>query len=87
LVLDWLASEVTSPGKQRYKVWEDGYQAKEVFSPEFLRQKAAYIHNNPCQSHWNLVERPEDYVWSSARFYLSGEPAIIPVDNVNLLLA
>ncbi len=78
---------VTRPDKQRYKVWEDGYDARDIFSPEFLRQKMTYMHNNPCQSNWNLVERPEDYVWSSARFYLLEEPAIIPLDNANLLLA
>ena len=86
-VLEFLASVVTRSDKQRHKVWEDGYNAKDVFSPEFLRQKMTYSHNNPCQPHWNLAERPEDYVWSSARFYLLEEPAIIPLDNVNLLLA
>lgn len=86
-VLDFLASVVRRPDRQRYKVWEDGYDAKDVFSPEFLRQKMTYSHNNPCQPHWNLVEHPEDYVWSSARFYLLGEPAIIPLDNANFLLA
>jgi len=86
-VLEFLASVVTRSDKQRHKVWEDGYNAKDVFSPEFLRQKMTYLHNNPCQPHWNLAERPEDYVWSSARFYLLEEPAIIPLDNVNLLLA
>ena len=84
--LDFLASMVTRPEKQRYKVWEDGYDARDVFSPAFLRQKMTYSHNNPCQPHWNLVERPEDYIWSSVRYYLLGEPAIIPVDNANLLL-
>ena len=86
-VLDFLASLATRPDKQRHKVWEEGYDARNVFSPEFLRQKMAYMHNNPCQPHWNLVERPEDYIWSSARFYLLEEPAIIPLDSVNLLLA
>jgi putative transposase len=84
--LDFVASAVKRPGKQRHKVWEDGYDAKDVFSPEFLRQKMTYIHNNPCQSHWRLVERPEEYVWSSARFYLLEEPAIIPLDNAGHLL-
>jgi putative transposase len=86
-VLDFLASVVTRPEKQRYRVWEDGYDARDVFSPEFLRQKMTYMHNNPCQLHWNLVGCPEDYIWSSARFYLLEEPAIIPLDNANLLLA
>jgi hypothetical protein len=78
---------VTRPDKHRHKVWEDGYDARDIFSPEFLRQKMTYVHNNPCQPHWNLVERPEDYAWSSARFYLLEEPTLIPLDNANLLLA
>jgi putative transposase len=86
-VLDFLASVVTRPDKHRHKVWEDGYDARDIFSPEFLRQKMTYVHNNPCQPHWNLVERPEDYAWSSARFYLLEEPTLIPLDNANLLLA
>ncbi len=84
--LDYLASAAAQTGKQRYKVWEDGYNAKDVFSPEFLRQKMTYIHNNPCQPHWNLVEHPEDYAWSSARFYLLEEAAVIPLDNADFLL-
>ena len=85
-VLDVLALAVTRPDKQRYKVWEDGYDARDIFSPEFLRQKMTYMHNNPCQPHWNLVERPEDYIWSSARFSLLKESAIIPLDDANPLL-
>jgi putative transposase len=85
--LEILASVVTKPAKQRYKVWEDGYQAKDIFTPEFLRQKMTYVHDNPCQPHWQLAECPEDYIWSSARFYALAEPALIPLDNANALLA
>ena len=67
---------------QNFKVWHDGYDAREVFSPEFLEQKLNYLHHNPCQEHWNLAALPEDYPWSSARYYLSDEPSIIPVDDV-----
>lgn len=77
-----LASLVTNPKRYRYKVWEDGYLAKAVFSPDFLRQKLEYIHNNPLQPHWNLTDAPEAYPWSSARSYLTGEPGIIPVTDV-----
>jgi len=38
-VLNFLASVVTRSEKQRHKVWEDGYDARDVFSPEFLRQR------------------------------------------------
>ena len=84
--LDFLAQAVTRPAKQQYKVWQDDYLAKDVFSPGFLLQKMEYIHNNPLQPHWQLVERPEDYAWSSARFYLTDEPCIIPIDDARKLL-
>jgi len=84
--LDFLAAKVSRPEKQKHKVWEDGYVVKEIFSPEFLRQKMEYIHNNPCQPHWSLAPSPEEYVWSSARFYLTGQPAIIPIEDARKLM-
>jgi putative transposase len=85
-VLAFLRSAATRH-RQQHQVWEEGYDARDVFSPDFLRQKMTYIHDNPCQPHWAHVEHPEDYVWSSARFYLKEEPALIPIDNANPLLA
>jgi REP element-mobilizing transposase RayT len=41
--------------RQDFKVWEDGYDARDVFSIEFLEQNIDYIHYNPCQPHWNLA--------------------------------
>ena len=51
-----------------------------------MRQKIEYIHNNPVQPHWRLAERPVDYVWSSARFYLADERALIPLSDARELL-
>lgn len=73
--------------KQDYKVWEDGYDARDVFSIDFLQQKMDYIHHNPCQPQWKLVESPEEYLWSTAGFYLAGKPCIIPIDDVREFLA
>ena len=84
-VLDFLAAAVTRPKRQKYKVWEDGYSAKNVFSVDFLRQKMPYIHSNPLQPHWQLADSPEAYVWSSARFCLLGEPALIPLSDAGEL--
>jgi REP element-mobilizing transposase RayT len=84
--LDFCASSVEREGKQAYAVWEDEYQAKNVLSPAFLRQKIEYIHNNPVQPDWALVERPEDYLWSSARFYLAEGRALIPLSDAGELL-
>ena len=80
--LEFLASKVIYPNKQQYKVWEDNYLSKSVFMPDFLRQKLDYIHANPLQPHWALTESAADYPWSSARYYLTGESGLIPVQNV-----
>ena len=85
-ILDQLQSKVKRRKKQTYKIWEDGYNAKEVVSETFLLQKMEYIHNNPCQPHWRLSKSPEDYIWSSAGFYLSNLPCIIPIDDVRQLV-
>jgi putative transposase len=81
-LLQTLVSKVGRPEKQQYKVWDDDYNAKDVFSREFLEQKMDYVHHNPCQPQWRLAETPEEYAWSSARFYLTEEPCIIPIDDV-----
>jgi len=72
--------------RQMFKIWEDRYDARDVFSIQFLEQKMDYIHHNPCQSHWNLAKLPEEYPWSSARFYIEDKPTIIPVDDVRDIL-
>jgi putative transposase len=75
--------------KQAYKVWGEGYDARDIFSTKFLQQKMDYIHQNPCQPQWKLVENPEDYFWSTAGFYLADKSCIIPIDDVReyLILA
>ncbi|WP_121964576.1 transposase [Myroides sp. N17-2] len=52
---------------QQYKVWQDGYHAKEAYSLEFIKQKINYIHLNPVKD--KVVTRVEDYYFSSARNY------------------
>jgi REP element-mobilizing transposase RayT len=77
-----LLQRLNKDERQEFKVWEDRYDARDVFSEEFLEQKVDYIHHNPCQPHWNLAEVPEEYPWSSARFYILDKPSVIPVEDV-----
>jgi REP element-mobilizing transposase RayT len=86
-VLAFFASTVKLGQNQEHAVWDDEYQPKNIFSPDFLRQKLDYIHHNPLQPHWRLVERPEQYLWSSARFYLTDRRALIPLSDARELLA
>ena len=85
--LDFFETAVKPGQKQRYAVWEDEYQAKNVFSPEFLAQRLEYVHHNPVQPHWQLADLPETYPWSSARFYATGGRALIPLSDARELLA
>jgi len=50
-----------------YQVLTHENHAEEIYSNVFIEQKIAYIHHNPVRN--GLVNRPEDYIYSSARNY------------------
>ena len=54
---------------QKYKAFEQSFDAKPVYSLEFLYQKLDYIHHNPVSGKWNLCTEFVDYEHSSAGFY------------------
>ena len=58
---------------RKYQVWKRNSMSIDLTSEKFFKQKLEYIHNNPCQPHWNLVNYPFDYRFSSAQFYEFGE--------------
>ena len=41
-----------------------------MFNKKIVEQKIEYMNNNPLSKKWNLVSKPEDYKFSSAKFYL-----------------
>ena len=47
--------------------WRQDNAPMECYSPRFTIQKLTYIHNNPVEA--GLVEKPEDYIYSSAKAY------------------
>ena len=57
---------------RKYQIWERNPRIFDIYHIEILEQKLNYIHNNPLQAHWMLAEKPEDYYFSSARFYFTG---------------
>lgn len=52
---------------KNFKFWQDGNQAKEIYSNKFFCEKLNYIHQNPVRNL--IVANPEDYLFSSARNY------------------
>ena len=69
---EWMLEQFTKAcdhltKNQKYKIWQNGNQAKEIFSTAFFYEKLEYIHNNPVEEL--LVANSEDYMFSSARNY------------------
>ena len=57
---------------RQYQLWERNALSVDLWSEKVFIQKMEYIHNNPLQDKWQLVKYPEDYRYSSARFYETG---------------
>lgn len=69
---DWMLEFFSNACKhlnrsQKYKVWQDGYHAKEIVKQSFFEEKLDYLHDNPVND--GIVTSPEDYLYSSARNY------------------
>ena len=61
--------------ERRYRFWQRDALAVLIDNEPKAYQKLSYIHTNPLQERWSLVQYPEDYIWSSARYYETGEDA------------
>jgi putative transposase len=69
----------------RYSLWDHHSNAFPIMSEDMLMQKVNYIHQNPVRA--GLVERDEDYRWSSVRIWkrcpLEDEPLMVDIDRIN----
>ena len=52
-----------------YEFWQRDSLAIRLYTKEVAMQKLKYIHNNPLAEHWNLVQYPSEYKYSSACYY------------------
>ena len=57
---------------REYQFWERNPLSVNMLSRKMIEQKLEYIHLNPLQEKWNLATRPEEYEWSSAKYYEGG---------------
>jgi putative transposase len=79
---DWMliifrkAGEINSRNKT-YQFWRQDNGPKELYSPAFMAQKIDYVHYNSVVAGW--VERPEHYLYSNARDYLTDKLGMLPV--------
>ena len=86
---DWMLErfQQTTSARQRqrlvgtpcYQLWQHSNKPIPLWSRHVIQQKLDYIHLNPVKAGW--VDRPEDYLHSSARDYL-GQAGQINVDCI-----
>ncbi|MGA8940271.1 MAG: transposase [Acidobacteriaceae bacterium] len=59
--------------------WQVRYYDFNVFTGRKLAEKMRYMHRNPVKR--GLVEKPEDWKWSSYNHYLSGSPSVVEIES------
>jgi putative transposase len=70
--LNTLSKYAVDAANKKYEFWQRDSLAIDVYTREVMLQKLHYIHMNPLAPHWQLVADPNDYLWSSAKFYEQG---------------
>ncbi|WP_347548616.1 transposase [Pseudalkalibacillus hwajinpoensis] len=65
-------------------VFEKRYFDEPLNTPANMLEVSRYIHLNPVKAA--LVMSPEDYLWSSYRFYFSRESLLLPFMNLSPLV-
>ena len=72
-------ADVRPSGRTTYRFWlRGGGYDRNLRSSSDVFEKIRYIHENPVRR--GLVERPEDYPFSSAGDWINGKPGPVPID-------
>jgi len=58
--------------------WQPKYYSFNLYSQHKAEEKLEYMHKNPVTAE--LAERAIDWKGSSARYYLLGEPSMVPLE-------
>ncbi len=59
--------------------WQARYYDFNVHSSRKVSEKLQYMHRNPVKR--GLVEKPEDWAWSSYRHYANGERGTVEIES------
>ena len=64
---------------QKMRFWEKRFDDEILRNQEMFRAKLEYIHDNPVEA--GLVSKAEEYKFSSAKNYCTGDHSILQVDT------
>jgi putative transposase len=76
IAIGWMLKIFKDAGEKNsrnsnYQFWQQDNQPKVIYTPTFAAQKLEYIHNNLVDA--GIVEKAEEYIYSSARNYYYGK--------------
>src|SRR6185312_7986325 len=71
------SKKLKQPGRARF--WQRRYYDFNVWTEKKRVEKLRYIHRNPVRR--GLVEKPEDWPWSSFRHYATGEAGPVEIES------
>jgi len=85
---DWMLALMQQAGTMNsnninFQLWRQDNHPIELTTPAIAHQKLDYIHNNPVEA--GFVEKPEDYLYSSARDYF-GMKGLIEIELLDPLI-
>ena len=64
-----------------YKIWAEGNHPVALENSDRFMSRLKYVHNNPVRKGY--VETPEQWKFSSARNYLSGDQSVLQVECIH----
>jgi REP element-mobilizing transposase RayT len=74
----WVFRQLRGPGAD--PLWERRFDDNAIQGQKEMEDVVTYVHNNPVRA--GIVQRPEDYFWSSARNCAGLTPVAMEVDKV-----
>ena len=85
---EWMLLMMEKAGKENsnninFQLWQQHNNPIELSNQKMAWQKLEYMHQNPVKA--GFVEKPEDYLYSSARNYY-GMKGLIDIDMLDPLI-
>ena len=79
-MLDRLRLPPSVHSDSRFRVWQRRFYPFNVFTERKRLEKLNYMHHNPVKR--GLVSSPEQWPWSSFRFYHLNDASILSMDRL-----
>jgi len=76
------ALSLVNSGTRRGPFWQPRYHDSICRHARNFGDKLEYIHNNPVEAR--VVTRAEDWLWSSAGWYVNRSRPTVPIDAIDI---